>query len=342
MDFKNAFNTFAKTGTTLNRSVNKMIGKDVFKDIKEIEPPREYASYESFPKYPNPQPAEWSVLTGEEKSFSLQGNALVFSKNFDTCLKYRSLFKDAATYYSTRFKFNYMNCVQDFDTLVHYFSDMYIEGLTPMVQRAYSLLLPFGVFTVNMDSFLNKHTSQYQRAIRSYEIMTGIEKAKNQQAADAGNIVGNSIHMQGGGFGTKGVIKGVAKAEAFNFGVGMLGKFVEQQSQMSQEEKAKVYAAFKQDVFFSEVFSDYYCTYFTLIQTLSDNGVLEPVKTTSTQELETMLMNLRNPMFPQDRLAESVIQIIKKYPFSKDAIALLKDKFSQSVEAAQIINYLLS
>lgn len=340
MDFKNAFNSFAKTGTALNRNVNKIIGKDVFKDIKEIEPPREYVPYENFPKYPNPEPAQWSVLTGEDKCFSLQGNTLAFSKNFDICVKYRKLFRDTAEYYATRFKFNYLNCVQDFDTLVHYFSDMYLEGLTPMIQRAYSLLLPFGVFTVNMDSFLKSHTNRYRRAIHSYEIMSGVEKAKNQQAEQAGNQLGNAIHMQGGGFGMKGAVKGIAKAEAFNAGLGMLGRFVAHQNQMSQEEKAKVYAAFKQDVFFSEVFSDYYYTYFTLVQTLSDNGVIEPIKTASSQEFETMLTNLKNPMFPQDRLAESVVKMIKMYPFSRETVSLLNDKFAQSEEAAQIINYL--
>ena len=43
--------------------------------------------------------------------------------------------------------------------------------------------------------------------------------------------------MQGGGFGLKGAMKGVAKAEAFNFGMGMIGKFVAQQSKMTKAEK---------------------------------------------------------------------------------------------------------
>lgn len=44
-DFTKAFNSFAETGTALNRGVNKIIGKD----IKPIEESREFPPYDSFP-----------------------------------------------------------------------------------------------------------------------------------------------------------------------------------------------------------------------------------------------------------------------------------------------------
>lgn len=44
---KKGFNMFAEGGTALNRMINQAIGKDVFKDIKKIEEPREFPPYDA-------------------------------------------------------------------------------------------------------------------------------------------------------------------------------------------------------------------------------------------------------------------------------------------------------
>lgn len=341
MGFEKAFNKFAKTGTSLNRGINKAIGKDVFKDIKPIEPERQYQPYESFPPYTEPEPAQWTPLNGEAKQFSLQGHSFSVSANFDTAMQYKGLFKESARYYADRFKFKYQCCVSDFDTLLHYFTDMYMEGLNPMLQRAYSLLLPFGIFNVDMASFTNKQINTFRKAIHSYEVMTGIEISKNQTAEQAGNMVGNSVHMYGGGFGMKGALKGMAQAEGFNLGMKALGKFVSHQSKMSPEEKARVYGAFKQDVFFEEVYHDYMNTFLTLMQTLSNNKVIEPINIAKTNEFNTMIQNLQNPMFPQEKIAESLIKVMTTYPFAIEGYQLMISKFGQTEEVNRISNYFM-
>lgn len=339
MGFEKAFNKFAKTGTSLNRSINKVIGKNVFGDIKTIEPERQYQPYESLPHYSEPEPEQWSNKNGAEKQFSLCGLIFSVSDSFDKAMKYKGLFKESAKYYADRFKFKYHHCVFDFDTLLHYFNDMYTEGLNPMIQRAYSLLLPFGIFNEDMNSFKNKHISTFRKAIHSYEVMAGVEISRNQKAQQSGNLVGNSFAMRGGGFGMKGALKGAAKAEGFNLGMQALGKFVEHQNKMSPEEKSRVYEAFKQDVFFEEVYHDYMNTFLTLMRTLSNNNVIEPINITKTNEFYTMIHNLQNPMFPQDKIAESLIKIIKTYPFAIDDYKLLISKCGQSEEVNQIYNY---
>ena len=119
--FEKAFNKFAQVGTSLNRSVNQVIGKEVFKDIKQIEKPRDFPSLDSYPIYSVPEPEQWPLLKGEDKEFTLEGNTLPISANLDLCIQYRGYFKTSAKYYLERFKFKYQNCVNDFDSLVHYF-----------------------------------------------------------------------------------------------------------------------------------------------------------------------------------------------------------------------------
>lgn len=336
---KKGFNMFAEGGTALNRMINQAIGKDVFKDIKKIEEPREFPPYDSFPKYFFAEPEQWPSLKGKGKGFTLSGNVILVPSELDACIKYRPYFKQAAEYYTKRFKFKYQNCVKDFDSLIHYSEEMYIEGLTPMCVRAYSLLLPFGVFTANVETFISVHVDHYNKAITSYDTMAGIERTKNQSAENLGNQVGGAIQMQGGGFGFKGAMKGVAQAEAFNLGMGLVGKFVANQSKMTQEEKAKAFAAFRSDIFFEEVYSDYYNTFLTFVQLLVDNGVLNGINTVVSAKDDAVFNNVLNPMFPQDKMAMAFAKLISCNPFVPKYFVALEQKLGQTDEVKQIVNY---
>lgn len=122
-DFKKAFNSQVKVANKLNQGLNKIIGKDVFGEVKELEDPREFAPYESFPEYTELEPVDWPLLEGERQEFNFAGNTISFPKELDTCMRYRKYFKEAAEFYAARFAFKYQHCVEDFDTLVHYFTD---------------------------------------------------------------------------------------------------------------------------------------------------------------------------------------------------------------------------
>ena len=339
-DFKNIYNkAFAEPGTKLNRGVNKILGKDVFQDIKKIEDPKEYPPLSSFPSYDVPEPAQWTPLTGEEKTFPFDGNIISVSKNLDTCMKYVESFKTSAKYYSDRFAFRYNQCVVDYDSLLGYFYDMYFEGLMPMIERASSLLLPFNIFSVSTENFFDYHFSTYNRAVKSYSTMLGIKEAKNQQASDIGNTIGNSVRLQGGGFGFKGAMKGVAKAEAFNIGMAGIGKYLSNQMRMSDEEKSEIFSKFKKDLFFQEVYIDYLNTFFSLIQILSENGALGNVSTKTGEDYNTMIENLKNPMFPQEKVAPLLAQLIAKYPFTAGCYEVIKSRYGDTEEATTLKNY---
>ena len=240
--FEKGFNKFADMGNALNKEANKLVGKEVFGEIKKIEEPKVFPPFESYPPCTVEEPEQWTALTGNSKQFELDGNIINVSQELDTCFQYKDLFKQSAQYYANRFEFRYHQCVKDYDTLLHYFEDMYMEGLAPMLERAYSLFLVFGVFNVDKQTFYNYQLDTYNRAVTSYSTMLGITLEKKQSADSFGNKLGNSVRLQGGGFGLKGAAKGIAKAETFNFGMSALGKFVSHQLQMSDEEKAQIFS----------------------------------------------------------------------------------------------------
>lgn len=338
--FNKAFNKFAEVGTSLNKGANQIIGKEVFKEIKPIEEPREFPPFDTYAQYDVPEPQQWTKLDGEAREFEVEGSKLIIPVNLDACIQYRKYFKEAARYYTDRFIFKYNNCVKDFDSFVFYFKDLYFEGLLAMTQRAYDLLLPFGVFTADTNTFADKQINIYRKAADSFETVLGVELSKNEQADNLGNTVGGAVQMRGGGFGVKGAVKGVAQAEAFNLGMNLLGKFVAQQNRMTQEEKANVFALFKVDVFFEEVYSDYYNVFLTFVETLAENGVIDNFSTGNTKEFEITMRNLQNPLFPQDKLVETILKLLATSPFNPQCLSLLEQKVGTTDEVVKIKDYL--
>lgn len=339
---KNAFNKLvAEPGNKLNKTINSVVGKEVFGEIRQFEDAREFAAFDSFPQYSIPEPAQWSTCHGENRVFLLNGNRVSVDATLDSCIRYRPLFRQTANYYTKKFIFRYNSCVTDFDSLLHFFTDMYNEGLNAMLERAYNLLLPYGVYTVNYDEFYQSHITAYNAAIKSYNTMAGIEDSKNQNAQALGDIVGNSVQLQGGGFGLAGAAKGIASAELFNAGLGLLGKYVENQSRMTADEKKQAFEVFKQDVFFSEVFHDYYSTFFTFVQTLADNGILANISTKRTTRIDTMLKNLENPMFPEDKVSAVLVEIISRTPFNRKIYKIMQQKYGETEEVKQLITYFI-
>lgn len=338
-DFAKGFNKLIDANNSLNHAVNSVIGKDVFKDAKKIEGPRDFAEYESFPRYSVPEPDQWETKNGEEKQFSVQGNAVTISQALDLCLRYRKDFLICASYYTERFKYMYEQCATDFDSFLYYFEPMYKEGLYPMLQRGYSLLLPLGVFDSDLENFANSHINKYSKAYDAYQMVAGIEIKQNATASQAGNLVGNSVQMRGGGFGLKGAIKGAAKAEVFNLGLSAIGKFVEHQSSMSQEEKASVWDKFNKEELFRLVKDDYENVFFTLIQILSDKGLIGEASVEISKESETIYMNLQNPLFPAEQFLPTIIKLINRNPFISAYYNLLENKLGKNDEINNLRNY---
>lgn len=337
--FEKGFNAFADMGNAMNKGVNKIIGKDVFGEIQKFEDPKVYPALESYPAYTIPEPEAWQRLDGKEKQFTLDGSVVRVAAELDTCMKYKSFFQQAAKYYTDRFTFRYHQCVKDYDTLLYYFQDMYMEGLNAMVNRACSIFLVFNVFNVNVQTFMSYQLDTYDRAIKSYSTMLGIQTKRNNEAGKIGETVGNSIQVQGGGFGIKGAAKGIAQAEVFNLGMNMLGKYFSHQLKLSAVEKTEIFSKFKEDVFFQEVYSDYVNTFYSLIQLLAENGILENISTRTGEEYNTLVGNIRNPLFPKDKIAPILSELISKFPFTVESYNVLKSIYGENEEVKAIMNY---
>lgn len=340
--FEKGFNKFADFGNELNKGANKVIGKEVFGEIKKMEGPREFPPYSSFEEYTEPEPEQWIAMKGKEREFSFCGRTLKYSDKLDMIMQYKKLFEQSAKYYTERFKFKYNLCVTDFDSFLNYFKEMYFEGLEPMIDKAHSLCLPLGIFNAKKDDVINLHVKNFRRAFASYEALTGLVESNEEFANNLGDTVGNSIQMQGGGFGFKGAMKGMAKAEGFNLEMGLVGKYVANQTKMSQEDKAAIFVKFNTELFFEEVYSDYVNTYMTILHYLAIQKVFGNISIGTNDEFNNMVENLKNPMFPEEKVTSFLFMLLSKFPFAEACYEVAEQRCGESEELNQIKEYFLA
>ena len=65
--FEKGFNKFADMGNALNKEANKLVGKEVFGEIKKIEEPKIFPPFESYSPCAVEEPERWTALTGNCK-----------------------------------------------------------------------------------------------------------------------------------------------------------------------------------------------------------------------------------------------------------------------------------
>ncbi len=340
-DFKKGFNKFADMNNSFNKGLNNVIGKDVFGEMKKIEDERVFAPFSSFPPYQEPKPADWTALSGQDITFTIEGVSIPVSANLDVCMKYKPLIIDEVKYYKEQFKYRFSQCATDYDSFVHYFKDMYLEGMNAICSKTYSIFLPLGIFDSTAEKFEEAHINRFHKAYDAFKQISGIELARNANAANAGNVVGNSVRVQGGGFGLKGAAKGILQAEAINAAISGVGKFVEHQKKMSQEEKAAVWQNVNADALFAAVHNDYYNVFYSLVQSLSDRNMIGNATTLVADDVDAMYKNLQNPMFPQDKFIPAVADLISKMPFQIPLYNMLEQKLGATEEVKAIREYFL-
>ena len=300
------------------------------------------SNYGSFPKYMFPAPNEWGQKSADGMIFRIQNNEINVTDELSLCMKYRDDFIECATYYTKRFKFKFQYCATNYDDFVSYFHDMYIEGLRDMLGRATGLFLLLGIFDIDIETLANIHLDRYNTAINYFSQIASIEIEQNKKAAEKGAFIGSAIQMQGGGFGIRGAMKGVAQAELFNLGMAAYGAMVARVNSMSQVEKARVWSTFEYEKMFECVYKDYYNSFFTVIHLLSERMLIGNCTISISKETQTIFANLQNPLFPSEQFVATAVKIIERNPFCKAFYDVLEEKIGLTDELLVVKKYFLN
>lgn len=66
---------------------------------------------------------------------------------------------------------------------------------------------------------------------------------------------------------------------------------------------------------------------------------IHEISTRTGDEFNTLINNLKNPMFPQDKVSSVLAELISTYPFSSPCYDVAKQKYGETDEVKQIIEY---
>ena len=278
----------------------------------------------------------WVSVKGVAKTFVIADKTFEVPENLDSFNTYRQIFRALAINCFERAETEYNAKVHDFVTFVEEFPQIYNKHLHPLIKRAVDVLVTENVWTVTYDSLLEQHKENFHSIIDDYEgvcnATQGVVEANQETTGAVLGIASEFIDGQLGG-GMLGSILGSFKNEVVEGAVGSVGLTAEQQQ--------TIYSNINSEILFDDIFTDYFSVFITLLAILNENGhdVWLPPDEKNYQQALNIFKNLSNPNFPQDKVLEAWLGILKICPYGVEFFRFAVSKFGETEEVAAIKNY---
>ena len=299
-------------------------------------------SQKSEPKVSPVEQELWEPIKSKSRKFTLYGKTLEIPQNMDLFNSYRLRFKEIAKKCADKAEADYKLKVTDFVSFIEFFPKIYIENLSPLLQRAVDVFITEGIWNITFEAFYEQHTKDFHLAFDDYAAVAEsvILTVQNNQRAVA-KISSFIPNMVGGGFGVKGAIKGIAMAETFNaIRNGIENSAIKNAENIHPAQQAELFGRIKTDVLFQRVFADYFNVVLSLVVKLNQNGHDIWWQTIEVdQQGKNIFKNLSNPNFPQDKLLDALIALLQLNPYNSEYFDFVESRFGKSEEVSKIKKY---
>lgn len=265
---------------------------------------------------------------GEEQVFDLNGKKLIIPSRLDSFNYYRTKFRKLAKEYSKQCSQKYIEQISDYDSFVSSFLGIYEEFLDLAIEKAIGVLISAGIYNVSIERFREEHTETSSKAVEYY---TAIEESgrlteeNNAQTAQEMFNTSSALRREG------------ALGDFFR---GFASGVVEKVSGLDEEQKKEIYGRVILHQLFNRVYYDFWAVYLTLVDILRRNGKdIWCNDSGYTDEIKTILNNLSNPNFPQDKVVDILFDAILKNPYKNDLLQLIEEKYEDTEEVRKILAY---
>lgn len=284
----------------------------------------------------------WDDISGTERSFTINGRKLQIPATLDIYNSYRQCFKQLACACSEAARNEYDKKVINLVTFLEFFPKIYGYYLGQIIPRIVEICISKGIYTETEDSILEKHLQTYTNAwdickITFESIELTLQNNQNQMAG----VMGNIPRLIGGGFGTVGAAKGIAKAEIFNT---LADKFeanaVKSAENLNNAQRQELYERINPDDLFTRVFDDYWNSYELLIDILKSNGenIWLPTEDLK-QQCNNIFQNISKPVFPKEKVLDVLLDVISKYPYNPEFFKFLANYCGETDEVIALMKY---
>lgn len=260
-------------------------------------------------------------VRGKNRSFEVYGHRFLVSEELDIYNTYRNDFKILAKKYTSIAKNEYETRVTGFSKYMALFPRLYESCLSPIIQRAVDILISEGIWNVTKESFQEQHKQRYHLAMSDYKISEeSVELTIKANQDSVSGIMSFVPNLIGGGFGLKGIAKGIATATIFNtVRDGIESKAQNFASYLTQEQQAELYGRINANVLFDHVFDDYWKVYLSMVSVMRQNNkrIWFPDES-KEQQADNVFNNLSNPNFPKDKITDAWFMIVNFNPYKSE------------------------
>lgn len=275
-------------------------------------------------------------------SFPICGKELEIPESMDIFNSYRLKFRELANVCADNARNEYNKKVQNLVTYLQFFPSIYYKYLSILIKKAIDIIISEGIWTITEESFTEKHIADFHQAIDTYSVtIESIELTSQSNRRKIASITSLIPNLSGGGFGLKGAAKGIATASAFNLiRDGAEASLINNASNINQAQQYELYSRIKPDNLFEIVFVDYWRVFLTLVCSLNQNGkAIWWITNEKSQQAKNIFQNMSNPNFPQDKLLEVFLEILKTNPYNAEYHKFMISKFGDNEETNAIKNY---
>ena len=278
---------------------------------------------------------------GVLRTFPIFGRTLVVPERLDLFNSYRLRFRETALRLTDAAESAYHTYIHDFDSFIEHFIGIYRCMLEPAVKEAFDILISNGAWNINYEAFWEQHIADFHRAVDDYQGEVDAFNAvleENQRMRS--NIMGYVPNLVGGGFGITGAVKGIAAATAFNLVRDGIEANVLRNANVKPAQRAELYWRINPEILLDHVFLDYWNVSLSLVWTLVENGwdIWYPTDEAYHQS-NNIFQNLSHPNFPQDKILDALLDIIRKDPYDAAYYQFMVSRFGETQEINAIKNY---
>lgn len=282
-----------------------------------------------------------SIESGEERFFKIQGEVISFSADKDAYNKYRSFYYKIANVCGQMFKSEYFSVVNDCDSFLTNYLNLYKKYLNRIIEKTISILLKAGIWTESIDTIMAKHVEKNYLALFEYckvhDILNRFLAGNRQEKTALMSLIPNLA----GDFGFAGPLNGIAAETAFNVVRNGTEAALINNARIPPIQKMKAYSALDTRKLLYGVYSDFFNMHIILIELLNENGhnIWIPSEA-EKQQANIILTNVRSPLFPKEQIPKALAKSISLYPYTDGIVKLLADCASQD-EVSELKRYFL-
>ncbi len=278
---------------------------------------------------------EIEMFDGDEKSFEILSNTLIVSREICAFNYYRREFYKFAKIKSNDLKSEYIERINNLDTFLTEFPEIYAKHLSPILDMAHKLIISHGIYDLSLEQLTSQHTADF--CLCQEDIDITIEsfnktiEANQDRKIRTYNMMPSMVFRGLGGFAT---------ALAMNVAVNSIAKADIERANVTSKQRAELFGRIDFDILMERAFIDYWRVFLSLTWQLKQHGVSIWYPTEENNQRATgIYQNLVSGLIPSDKKGELIIAILQSNPYLDGIMEYLVENYPLSDEVKVVQNF---